>query len=56
VLILALIEAVIVLVIAFGLPITPEQKAALIAFSVAVVGFVQRQQVSPVKGEDNGPE
>lgn len=44
-----LVDAVLVLAIAFGMPITEDQKAALMAVIVAASGLVIRSQVSPVR-------
>lgn len=48
ILILAAIQAAIALVSAFGLQLSADQVAALVAFSAAVLGVVARQQVTPV--------
>lgn len=45
--IVALVEAVIVLAVAFGLQITAEQMAAVMAVVVIGGGIVARSQVSP---------
>lgn len=47
VLVLAAIQAGIALVAAFGLQLSAEQIAALVAFSAAVLGVIARQQVKP---------
>lgn len=49
VLILNLINAVIAGAIAFGLDLTMEQKAGLIAISTAVLNLLARSQVTPVR-------
>jgi hypothetical protein len=49
VLILAAIQAAIALVAAFGLQLSAEQIAALVAFSAAVLGVIARQKVTPVE-------
>jgi hypothetical protein len=52
-LIIGAIEALLVLGISFGVPITPDQKAAVVGFAsavIAVVGSVViRQNVTPTK-------
>jgi hypothetical protein len=54
-----LVEAVIVLLVAFGVPITADEKAAvigLVSAVLAVVGaFITRSQVTPVAKLDNPP-
>lgn len=49
VLYLALVQAALALVAGFGLELTPEQVGAIMAFSAAVLGFVARQQVTPIE-------
>ncbi len=44
---LALIQTAIALVIGFGLNLTSEQVAAVMAFSAAILGFLARSQVTP---------
>lgn len=44
----ALADAVLVLAVLFGLPITVEQKAAILAVVVAASGVLIRSRVSPV--------
>lgn len=46
---LALIQTALALVAGFGLELTPEQVGAIMAFSAAVLGFVARQQVTPIE-------
>lgn len=48
VLVLALVQTVLALVAAFGLNLSAEQVAAIMAFSAAALGFVARSKVSPV--------
>lgn len=48
VLVLAVVQAALALVIAFGLDLTGEQVAGIVAVSAAVLGFVARQKVTPV--------
>lgn len=47
ILILAAVQATIALVAAFGLQLSAEQIAALVAFSAAVLGVIARQRVTP---------
>ena len=46
--VLALVQAVIVLGVAFGLRLSPEQTGAILALTAVVLGLVTRSQVSPV--------
>jgi diacylglycerol kinase len=46
--IVALVQAVIVLAVAFGLRLEPEQTAAILALTAIVLGLITRSQVSPV--------
>lgn len=46
-LILGGIQAVIVLAVSFGLPITEDQKAAILALSAVILSIVTRQLVTP---------
>lgn len=46
---IALIDALLVLGVTFGLPITPEQKGALDAALAAVAGVLIRSRVSPIR-------
>ena len=50
VMLLAAVQAIIALVVAFGLELTPEQVGAVTAVAAAVLGVVARSQVSPVEG------
>ena len=43
----ALIQAVLTLVVAFGLELSPEQIGAVLAVTAAVLGLVARSQVTP---------
>jgi uncharacterized protein (DUF697 family) len=45
--VLAFVQAVIVLGVAFGLKLTPEQTAAILAVTAVVLGLITRSQVSP---------
>jgi uncharacterized protein (DUF697 family) len=45
--VLAFVQAVIVLGVAFGLRLTPEQTAAILALTAVVLGLITRSQVSP---------
>ncbi len=47
VLILAVVQAVLGLIAAFGLDLTAEQVAAVMAVTAALLGFVARSRVSP---------
>lgn len=46
-LILAAVQAVIALVVSFGLDLTGEQVGALVAVTAAVLGVITRQKVTP---------
>lgn len=46
---MALVQAALAAVVAFGLELTPEQIGVLLGFSAAVLGFIARQQVTPVE-------
>lgn len=46
---LALLNAALALGIGFGLELTPEQTGLILAFASAALGFVARQQVTPVE-------
>jgi len=43
----AVIQAILALVIAFGLDLTPEQVGAIMAVAAGVLGLVTRANVSP---------
>lgn len=45
--IVALVQAIIVLGISFGLQMTPEQQGAILAITAVVLGLITRSQVSP---------
>lgn len=47
VLVVALVEAVLALVVAFGLDLTTEQTAGILLVTGAVLAFVARQRVVP---------
>lgn len=47
-LILAVVQALIVLAVSFGLDWTTEQQGTVLAVSAAVMGLITRTQVSPV--------
>ena len=49
VMILALIEAGLALAIGFGLNLTVEQLALVVAFSAALLGLLARSQVTPIR-------
>lgn len=48
VLVLALVQAALALVAAFGLNLSGEQMAAVMAFAAAALGYVARSKVSPI--------
>lgn len=53
-LILGAVQAVLALVVAFGLDLSVEQTGAILAASAAVLAVVTRSQVTPVgKGGDD---
>ncbi len=45
--VLALVQGVIVLGVAFGLRLTPEQTGAILALTAVVLGLITRTQVTP---------
>lgn len=45
--VIALVQAALVLGVSFGLHLTPEQSGAILAVTAAVLGLVTRSQVSP---------
>jgi hypothetical protein len=45
--VLALVQAVIVLVVAFGLNLAPDQIGAILAVTAVVLGLITRSRVSP---------
>lgn len=47
-LLLALIQAALALLVGFGLNLTAEQMALLMAFSAALAGFIVRSRVTPI--------
>lgn len=47
VLLMALVQAVLALVIAFGVNLTADQTGAILAVSAAILGVLTRSQVSP---------
>jgi hypothetical protein len=46
--VLALVQTILGVVLAFGLTLSQEQVGAIMAAAAAVLGFVARTQVSPV--------
>ena len=46
-LVLALVQAVIALVVAFGLSVAPNQIGAILAVTAVVLGLITRSRVSP---------
>ena len=47
-LILAAVQAVLAVAIGFGLDVTPEQLALILAATAAILGVVTRSKVTPV--------
>lgn len=45
--VLALVQAVIAPVVAFGLKLAPDQIGGILAVTAVVLGFITRSQVSP---------
>lgn len=45
--VVALVQAVIVLGVSFGLSLTQEQTAAILALTAVVLGLITRSRVSP---------
>ena len=45
--VLALVQAVIALVVAFGFNLAPDQIGAILAVTAVVLGLITRSQVSP---------
>ena len=45
--VLALVQAVIALVVAFGLSLAPDQIGAILAVTAVILGLVTRSRVSP---------
>ena len=45
--VLALVQAVIALVVAFGLSLAPDQIGAILAVTAVVLGLITRSRVSP---------
>ena len=48
--VVAFVQAVIVLAISFGLQMTPDQQGAILAVVAIVLGLITRSQVSPTGG------
>ena len=44
---LGVVQALVALAVGFGLPVTPEQVALIVAVTAAVLGWVTRTQVTP---------
>lgn len=44
---LAVVQAIIVLAVSFGLELSTEQTAAILATTAAVLGWITRSKVSP---------
>jgi len=49
--ILAFVQAVIVLAVTFGLKLTPEQTGAILALTAITLGIITRQNVTPLGGK-----
>ena len=45
--VLALVQAVIALVVAFGLNLAPDQIGAILAVTAVILGLITRSKVSP---------
>ena len=45
--VLALVQAVIVLLVTFGLQLTPEQTGAILSVTAIVLGLITRSRVTP---------
>jgi len=45
--VVALVQAVIVLAVSFGLALSQEQTAAILALTAVVLGLITRSRVSP---------
>ena len=50
--VLALVQAVIALVVAFGLNLAPDQIGAILAVTAVILGLITRSQVSPALVRD----
>ena len=51
-LIIAAIQAVVALAVAFGLDLSPEQVGGILAVSAAILGILTRSQVTPSASTD----
>jgi len=49
---LGVVQALVALVVGFGLPVTPEQVALIVAFTAAVLSWATRTQVTPAGKPD----
>jgi hypothetical protein len=45
--VLALVQAVIVLAVSFGLELRPDQTAAILALTAVILGLITRSKVTP---------
>jgi uncharacterized protein (DUF697 family) len=45
--VLAFVQAVLVLALSFGLQLTPEQTGAIIALTAVILGLITRSKVTP---------
>jgi hypothetical protein len=52
--VLALVQAVIVLAVSFGLSLTPEQTGAILAVTAVLLGLITRSRVTPWPGNTTG--
>ena len=50
--ILAVVQAALALVVAFGVGLSAEQTGAVLALSAAVLGLLTRSQVTPARAGD----
>ena len=48
-LVLAFVQALIVLAVTFGLRLTPEQTGAILAVAALALGLITRSRVTPVR-------
>ena len=52
--VLALVQAVIALVVAFGLNLAPDQIGAILAVTAVILGLITRSRVSPASASHEG--
>lgn len=53
-LVMGLVQALVVLLVSFGLQLTTAQTAAILAFTAAVLSIVTRKMVTPAKKASDG--